>query len=114
VPGLLASSESERQVCVLTLVYLLPTRIDCDNVGEFQDDMFTLIERHGALILDCSQVEFITVQGMRVIEWAAKSGTVTLVRATPIVHLLASVFSLDVDNERASVRPVLSSLPDLR
>ena len=33
---------------------------------------------------------------MRVLEGAARTGSITLVHATPVVHLLASVFGVDV------------------
>ena len=38
----------------------------------------------------------ITGAGMRVLEGAARHGRITLVHPTPIVHLLASVFGLEV------------------
>jgi anti-anti-sigma regulatory factor len=98
-----------------TLVHLLPARIDADNVDEFQDVVGSLLERHGALILDCSQLEHINLPGMRALEAAAKNGSVTLVRATPIVHLLASVFGLDVDDgvELERRQPAIAALSEL-
>jgi anti-anti-sigma regulatory factor len=78
------------------LVHPLPSRIDAANVDEFRDALAALIQRRHSLVLDCSELAHITGAGMRVLEGAARHGRITLVHPTPIVHLLASVFGLEV------------------
>ena len=55
-----------------------------------------LIERYHSVTLDCTDLTHISSSGMRVLEGAARTGSITLVHATPVVHLLASVFGVDV------------------
>ncbi len=78
------------------LVHPLPKRIDAANVDELRDALAALLQRRHSVVLDCSELAHITGAGMRVLEGAARHGRVTLVHPTPIVHLLASVFGLEV------------------
>ena len=78
------------------LVHPLPKRIDAANVDELRDALAALIQRRHSVVLDCSELAHITGAGMRVLEGAARHGRITLVHPTPIVHLLASVFGLEV------------------
>jgi anti-anti-sigma regulatory factor len=78
------------------LVHPLPRRIDAANVDEFRDALAALVQRRHSVVLDCSELAHITGAGMRVLEGAARHGRITLVHPTPMVHLLASVFGLDV------------------
>ena len=78
------------------LVHPLPKRIDAANVDELREALAALIQRRHSVVLDCSELAHITGAGMRVLEGAARHGRITLVHPTPIVHLLASVFGLEV------------------
>jgi anti-anti-sigma regulatory factor len=78
------------------LVHPLPRQINATNIDEFRDTLAELMFRHGSVVLDCSELELISSAGMRVLEGAARRGTVTLIRPAPIVHLLAEVFGLAI------------------
>jgi anti-anti-sigma regulatory factor len=93
------------------LVHALPRQIDAANIEELHDALAVLLHRHGSVMLDCSELEHITGAGMRVLEAAARRGTVTLVHPTPIVHLLAVVFGLDIASGDPS-QPQPDWLPD--
>ena len=88
------------------LVHPLPERIDAANVEELRDGLAALLQRRHSLVLDCSELAHITSAGMRVLEGAARYGHVTLVHPTPIMHLLASVFGLEVADGDPSGQPV--------
>lgn len=79
-----------------SVVHRLPSRIDEGNVDDVREIVADLIDRYHSVTLDCTDLTHITSSGMRVLEGAARTGSVTLVHATPVVHLLASVFGVDV------------------
>jgi anti-anti-sigma regulatory factor len=73
-----------------------PSRIDATNVAEFAWTVSEHVARHGCMVIDCSEVEWITGVGMRVLETAANDASITLVNPNPAVHLMAATFGGDV------------------
>jgi hypothetical protein len=48
------------------------------------------------MVIDCSEVLWIAVSGMRVLEMASVDAQITLVNPSPTVHLMAAAFGGDV------------------
>jgi anti-anti-sigma regulatory factor len=77
-------------------VFTPPWRIDATNVGDFAATVDEFVARYRAMVLDCSDVEWITVSGVRVLETASRAAPITLVNPSPAVHLMAATFAHDV------------------
>ena len=77
-------------------VFTPPLRIDATNVGEFATTVDEFVARYRAMVLDCSDVEWITVAGVRVLDTASHAAPITLVNPSPAVHLMATTFANDV------------------
>jgi anti-anti-sigma regulatory factor len=77
-------------------VFTPPLRIDANNVGEFAATVDEFVARYRAMVLDCSEVEWITVSGVRVLESASRAAPITLVNPSPAVHLMATTFAHEV------------------
>ncbi len=73
-----------------------PWRIDASNVGEFAATVDEFVTRYRAMVLDCSDVEWITVSGVRVLDTASRAAPITLVNPSPALHLMAATFAHDV------------------
>ncbi len=89
-------------------VFTPPLRIDATNVGDFAATVDEFVDRYRAMVLDCSQLEWITGPAMRVLETASSAAPITLVNPSPAVHLMAATFADQVlcRFDRPSVRRV--------
>ena len=56
-----------------------PQRINPTNVAEFAKAVGEHVARYGCMVIDCSEVEWITGVGMDVLEKAASDAPITLV-----------------------------------
>jgi anti-anti-sigma regulatory factor len=95
-------------------VYVPPNGVSVENVEEFRTALENLVGRHRSVVIDCSELSYISTAGMRVLENAKRSGRITLVNPTPVVRLLASVFGVDVAGcagaDEPSEQPALTAL----
>jgi anti-anti-sigma regulatory factor len=89
-------------------VFTPPLRIDATNVGAFAASVDEFVARYRAMVLDCSDVEWITVAAVRVLETASRGAPITLVNPSPAVHLMTATFANDVQCrfERLSSRSI--------
>jgi len=89
------------------------SRIDATNVAEFAKTVRAFITRHGCVVIDCSEVEWIAASGMHVLEMASHDGPVRLVNPNPTVHLMAVTFGGDIQcrYERATSPASVSDVP---
>ena len=53
-----------------------PPRIDATNVAEFARMVSEYVDRYRCMVIDCSEVEWITGVGMHVLEMASSDGVV--------------------------------------
>ena len=72
------------------------SRIDAANVASFAKTVREFVARHGCMVIDCSEVEWITAVAMHVLENASSDAPITLVNPNPAVHLMAATFGGDV------------------
>jgi anti-anti-sigma regulatory factor len=77
-------------------VFRPPSRVDASNVAEFAKIVREHITRHGCMVIDCSEVEWIAASGMLVLEMASYEARITLVNPNPTVHLMAATFGGDL------------------
>ena len=89
-----------------TLTVALPPRINSDNAGEVERELFALVEQSGAkaVILDAAGADYISSAGLRVILKLKKAvGDSKLVNVSPVVYDTLSVtgFTEIIDVERA-------------
>jgi anti-anti-sigma regulatory factor len=91
-------------------VFTTPSRIDATNVAEFARTVREHITRHGCMVIDCSEVEWIAASGMHVLEIASHEAPVTLVNPNPTVHLMAATFSGEV---QCRYEPSTASVPEV-
>jgi hypothetical protein len=77
-------------------VFVPPSRIDASNVAGFARTVSEHVARYGCMVIDCYEVEWITVLGMRVLEMASHDVVIALVNPSPAVLLMATVFGGDV------------------
>jgi STAS domain-containing protein len=73
-------------------VFTPPSRIDGTNVVGFAGTIGEHVARHGCVVIDCSEVVWIAIAGMRVLEIASRDVQIALVNPSPAVHLMAAVF----------------------
>jgi len=78
-------------------VFTPPSRIDATNLVGFAQAVGEHVERHRRMVIDCSEVVWIAIAGMRVLEIASQDIPITLVNPNPAVHLMAVVFGGDVE-----------------
>ena len=79
-----------------TPVYVPPCSVDAANVGQFRDSVADLAGDNDGIVLDCTDVRFVSLAAMRVLENTARRRVVIVVNPSPVVHLLATVFGLEV------------------
>ena len=90
-------------------VFVPPSKIDPSNDAGFARTVREHVARYGCMVIDCYEVEWITVLGMRVLEVASHDVAITLVNPSPAVHLMAAVFGGDV---QCRYDQVLSPAPE--
>ena len=81
---------------MLVPVFTPSSRIDATNVASFAKTVSEFIARHGSMVIDCSEVDWITGVGMHVLEIASQDAPITIVNPNPAVHLMAATFGGDV------------------
>ena len=86
-------------------VFIPPRIIDATNVAEFARTVSEHVTRHGCMVIDCSEVEWITGVGMHVLEMAASDAPITLVNPNPTVHLMVATFATEVRVRHEPVSP---------
>lgn len=106
---------------MIVLVFTPPSRIDATNVAEFARTVSEFVERHGCMVIDCSEVEWIAGVCIHVLERAASDAPITLVNPNPAVHLMAATFGGEVQcrydaalspaSDPEVPRPSLTSVP---
>ena len=79
-----------------TPVYVPPCSVDAANVAQFSDAVADLASDNDGILLDCTDVRFMSLAAMRVLENTARRRVVIVVNPSPVVHLLATVFGLEV------------------
>jgi anti-anti-sigma regulatory factor len=77
-------------------VFTPPSRIDATKVAAFARTVGEQVARHRCMVIDCSEVVWIAIAGMRLLEIASRDVQITLVNPSPAVHLMAAVFGGDV------------------
>jgi anti-anti-sigma regulatory factor len=87
-------------------VFTPPPRIDAAYVAEFARTVSEHVARYRSMVIDCSEVEWITGVGMHVLEMASSDAPITLVNPNPAVHLMAATFGGDV---QCPIRPDVDS-----
>jgi anti-anti-sigma regulatory factor len=114
-PSLASFLERERGDMIVP-VFTPPSRIDATNVAAFARTVSEHVARHGCMVIDCSEVEWITGVGMHVLEKASSDAPITLVNPNPTVHLMAATFGGDVQcrRERATSPASVSEVPTRR
>lgn len=79
-----------------TPVYVPPCSVDAANVAQFRDAVADLAGDNDGILVDCTDVRFMSLAAMRVLENTARGRVVIVVNPSPVVHLLATVFGLEV------------------
>ena len=94
-------------------VFVPPARIDATNIAAFAETVGEHVARDGCMVIDCSGVMWIAVEGMRVLAMASRDVPITLVNPSPAVHLMATTFAGDVHchYERLVSRSVEREVP---
>ncbi len=92
---------------VIVPVFTAPVTIDASNFGGFAGEVAEFLGRHGSMVIDCSQVSWITTSAMRFLAAASRDGEITLVHPSPAVHLMAVTHGVEV-----RLRPSLRSFGD--
>ena len=77
-------------------VFTPPSRIDGTDVAAFAWTVGEHVEHHRCMVIDCSEVVWIAIASMRLLEMASQDVPITLVNPNPAVHLIAVVFGGDV------------------
>jgi len=77
-------------------VFTPDPRIDASNVAAFARTVSEHVVRRGCMVIDCTEVEWITGVGMHVLERASRDASITLVNPNPAVHLMAATFAGEV------------------
>jgi hypothetical protein len=105
---------------VIVPIFTPPVRIDADHVEQFAQDVGEFVNRYDAMVIDCSQVSWITTSAMRFLAAASREAQITLVHPSPAVHLMAATHGVDVrlragrrsftDSDTASPPPRVASL----
>jgi anti-anti-sigma factor len=104
-------------------VFTPPARIDATNAVAFAERVAEFLSRYRSMVIDCSQVEWITSSAMRALAAASHEGRIMLVHPSPSVHLMAVTHGVDVrlragsslqSSETAAPTPGLVSVPIAR
>jgi hypothetical protein len=77
-------------------VFTPASKIDASNVAEFSRTVSEYVDRYGCMVIDCSEVDWITSVGMHVLEIASHDALIAIVNPNPAVHLMAATFGGDV------------------
>jgi hypothetical protein len=93
-----------------------PSKIDATNVAQFSQTVSEYVARYGCMVIDCSEVEWITGVGMHVLEKASSDAPITLVNPNASVHLMAATFGGEVQcrYERATSPTFEAEVPTRR
>jgi anti-anti-sigma regulatory factor len=81
---------------VIVPVFTAPVTVDASNAAGFAQDVSEFLSRHGAMVIDCSQVSWIATSAMRFLAAASRDREITLVHPSPAVHLMAATHGVDV------------------
>ena len=97
---------------MIVAIFAPPSRIDGTNVAAFAETVDERVARDGCVVIDCSEVVWIAMAAMRVLEIASRDAPVTLVNPSPAVHLMAATFAENVRcrDDGLSLRPVVSDV----
>jgi anti-anti-sigma regulatory factor len=90
---------------MLVPVYESPLQVDSTNIAAFRVRVNELVDRYGAVVVDCSDVTVIGPSGMRVLRIAARDATVTLVNPNPGLQLMAAAYGFEVDRTQSDRHP---------
>ena len=93
---------------MLVPVYESPLQVDSTNITAFRVRINELVDRYGAVVVDCSAVTVIGPSGMRVLRLAACEGTVTLVNPSPALQLMATAYGFEVDRTDNGSDPLMT------
>jgi anti-anti-sigma regulatory factor len=77
-------------------VFVPPSRIDATNIAAFVRAVGEHVSCDRRMVIDCSEIVWISSAAMRVLEIASHDVPITLVNPSPVVHLMAAVFGGDV------------------
>ena len=81
---------------MVVAVFTPPSRIDDTNIAAFARTVGEHIARDRRMVIDCSEIVWISSAAMRVLDVASHDVQITLVNPSPVVHLIAAVFGGDV------------------
>jgi hypothetical protein len=81
---------------MIVAVFTPPSRIDATNIAAFAATVGEHVARDRCIVIDCSEVVWIAIAGVRVLEIASRDVPVTLANPSPGVHLMAAVFGGEV------------------